>query len=583
MLIHFNNLHIISFKSIGEASVELSQRGLVTVRGVNNYEDNADSNGSGKSSIFSALFWVLYGKTPEGIANPTNRYYTKNCQVVVSIDIDNVNYEICRQVSKSSQSVSIKQNGDEISCRNRTDSDKYIRDSILRMSGELFLSLIYLNQGFSSRLSLLPPAARKERLESLVNTVELVDDFSGRLQELSNRTMSKIRKDESDYNQLIGSKESYLRIISQRQSNIDDAISAKTMFEYGGKEYSQSSLPDLQIRLQSELEHLNELSNKLGNLRRQQTEYNQNYRQVTSRITQINNDKSQISSQMHSAHTGVCPTCNQSINTEISNKLIFEAEQRLEHLNNELIDCNSKQEEYSKFISSIDEEISIQSKIQSDCRQVYDELTYIIKNIPKVNTVDIESLKADIQEYSQQCDALDIKLSELQSIISTTQHELDVLAHCRQLVTKSFRNYLLQNAILFLNSRLKYYSSALFSNSSDCVKVSADSQKLEITLGEASYDSLSGGEQRRVDIPLMLAQKDLAAEVAGITSNLLILDEILESMDEKATQITLQLLEKQSRNVESMFIISHNQYSLPADSTIVIEKGADRVASISNI
>ena len=58
---------------------------------------------------------------------------------------------------------------------------------------------------------------------------------------------------------------------------------------------------------------------------------------------------------------------------------------------------------------------------------------------------------------------------------------------------------------------------------------------------------------------------------------------IMESMDETATQVTLDLLENQSQtssNLESMFIISHNNYAIPVDSRIVVVKGADRVSTI---
>ena len=120
----------------------------------------------------------------------------------------------------------------------------------------------------------------------------------------------------------------------------------------------------------------------------------------------------------------------------------------------------------------------------------------------------------------------------------------------------------------------------LFSNESDVVRMRADSVKLDIFCGDAIYDSLSGGERRKVDIAVMLAQRDLSSHLAGMSCNILILDEVLESLDESATQVCLSLLEQQSQNVDSMFIISHNNYALPVDSTIVVTKGADHIASV---
>ena len=45
-------------------------------------------------------------------------------------------------------------------------------------------------------------------------------------------------------------------------------------------------------------------------------------------------------------------------------------------------------------------------------------------------------------------------------------------------------------------------------------------------LGNASYESLSGGEKTRVNIALLLAQKSLASIIGNISCNLIILDEM---------------------------------------------------------
>lgn len=580
MIIHFNRIDITSFKSIGEASIDLNQRGLVTVVGVNNYENNVDSNGSGKSSIFSALFWALFGKTPEGISNPTNRYYNKSCQVSVALNIDSSEYTICRTITASSHTVSIMQDGKEVACRNRTDSDKYIRESILRMSSDLFLSLIYLNQGFSSRLSLLPPAARKERLESLVNTAALVEEFSSRIQKLCSESSDTLRNNESQYNQLYGSRSSYEKMAQDRRLQIEDSMIDSRQFEYRGRIYTHDDVPLLQNKLVSDSDEINQVSAHINKLTTERSSHNNNVRNLNIQLNTLRTSQESVKNTINSASSGECPTCHQKIDSCISAELVAEAEHRLKDISEELANTTSSIEQCTELITLLDDQITKESSKLSEIRSRYQMHKYVLENIPDVKIINVAELSAEIEKCENACKEIDVQMNELQVEISKCEHEIAVLTHCRQLVTKSFRNYLLQNAIKFLNNRLKYYSSMLFSNNADVVSVSADSQKLDIMLGTASYDSLSGGEQRRVDIPLMLAQKDLAAEVAGISSNILILDEILESMDEKATQVTLQLLEQQSKNVESMFIISHNQYSLPVDSTIVVEKDANRVAHV---
>ena len=68
MKIIFNKIIIRNFLSIGEAEIDFRNLGYVLVLGKNlNVDDNALSNGSGKSSIFESMSWVLTGETVRGI------------------------------------------------------------------------------------------------------------------------------------------------------------------------------------------------------------------------------------------------------------------------------------------------------------------------------------------------------------------------------------------------------------------------------------------------------------------------------------------------------------------------------------
>ncbi|MEZ6841391.1 AAA family ATPase [Acinetobacter baumannii] len=63
----FLTLKINNFLTIGEARLDLANRGLLLVQGENKDNSSADSNGSGKSSIVDALCWCLYGTTARDV------------------------------------------------------------------------------------------------------------------------------------------------------------------------------------------------------------------------------------------------------------------------------------------------------------------------------------------------------------------------------------------------------------------------------------------------------------------------------------------------------------------------------------
>ena len=62
MNIQFNKVKIHHFLSFGDAEIDLRDRGYCLVSGVNrNPKDAAKSNGSGKSTIWSAISYALTG------------------------------------------------------------------------------------------------------------------------------------------------------------------------------------------------------------------------------------------------------------------------------------------------------------------------------------------------------------------------------------------------------------------------------------------------------------------------------------------------------------------------------------------
>ena len=135
---------------------------------------------------------------------------------------------------------------------------------------------------------------------------------------------------------------------------------------------------------------------------------------------------------------------------------------------------------------------------------------------------------------------------------------------------------MMNNITEFINLRLDNYSEMLFSKDT---KIYINN-KLEVFLDDGEYGSLSGVEKRKVDLALSLAQRDLALNISGLTSNILILDEVMDNLDEKATRYTLNMITSISSEIDSLYIISHNQYDIPYDNIMIIEKDENRISHI---
>ena len=223
MNIRFNSIDIENFRSIERAFVELENQGTVIVKGVNEYEDKATSNGSGKSSVFEAIIFALFEETSSGEKDVANRIIDNGYSITLKFEVDNDKYIINRQCSKNGKtSVVVNKNGLDISARNKTDTNKIILQ-ILGINKAIFLDSVFLSQNANTNLASLTPTARKERLEILTNTDFMINNFKEKLKEKQTEYEAECVSNQLKINKLNGNKETNLKQQADLQLKINEA------------------------------------------------------------------------------------------------------------------------------------------------------------------------------------------------------------------------------------------------------------------------------------------------------------------------------------------------------------------------
>ena len=572
MHLKFKSIYIEGFQSIERAHIELDSQGVVLVRGINNFDENASSNGSGKSSIFQAIYYCIYGKTSEGISDPSNRYYKDGCLVILEFNVDDQDYRIIRSVkhSKYKTAVILYKGKDDISARNKSDTDKMIRTDVMPINQDIFLSTVFLSQGFSGRLSVLTPAGRKERIETLTDTASQVDEFRDKIMSVKNRYSDKYEQCRRDYVYKQG-------IVDNTTAQIDE-LSAE--IERIDKDRPEGNIDDLR-KQSTELDELyKRCSDKISTMTAESSNLELSINKLRLRKAELNRNNDTIKHEVEDLKSGKpCPTCGRPMLEGPVDKSVMD--QKISAIRSNFESIRSYDSKIDKMttdrtellgnINKLKENVSSISAKQRSIRDLISELAKYRDTTEDKKK--IYELRSDIE--SIQDEMLDIKKSE-----SEYESLRDVAHHCTSLVAKQFRGYLLNETIDFMNSRLMQYSSMLFSNSSDTIKLSVDASKLDIYLGDALYDTLSGGERKKVDIALVLTQRDLALNISSMSCNILILDEIIENCDQVATDAVLGMLTQAAGDIDSMYIISHNNYTVAYDSVITVVKDANRLSKI---
>lgn len=578
MNIYFYKIFIQGFQSISEIDLELSNYGVCLVKGINNYEENTNSNGSGKSSIFEAILFAIYGKTSSGINSPLNRYYNDGCYVELEFNINNQKYKILRAIKSSKHGTILKiykeiteLEYEDISGRNKTDTEKIIKNDIFPISMDIFLSTIFLSQGFSNRMGILRPADRKNRIETLSDINDTVNNFKNNMTSIREEYKDKKNESNSDlkYN------EGLLYGITNNIDNINNLI---------GK--YNSSNTDIDINsINDSLDKFNELRNNILETIKsndnEKSDLNINKVKLHNNIRTINSDIEKINKQLNDIKTNDrCPTCKQLLSNNISSEL-----------NNNFIKTRDNKQilrnKLSEQVKSLDIKIdSINNKLlklnqkESLLRTKIDDLKKL--QYESSNKINVDSELEKLEDFKRENLEVNKKIEDLNNNILDYDSKIEISSHCVSLISNQFRAHLLQNILNFMNLRLIDYSSMLFSNDSDIIKLEVNNSSVDIYVGDAEYETLSGGEKRKVDIALVFTQRDLAINIAGFSSNLLILDETMENLDKTSSQITLNMILDSDLSVESLFIISHNDYSLPSDNILTIIKDEDRMSKLIN-
>lgn len=143
-MIQFNEIQIHNYNSIEDVQTDLNDLGLVLVSGKNDDGENAVSNGAGKSSVFEAIFWVLYGQDPVGRRKEVIKEGRTSCRVELDFNINNDKYTIFRErVGATNVNFKIVKNGIQLSFKDNTEAQNFLESEVLYMDKFLFRNSIY--------------------------------------------------------------------------------------------------------------------------------------------------------------------------------------------------------------------------------------------------------------------------------------------------------------------------------------------------------------------------------------------------------------------------------------------------------
>lgn len=622
MKIKFHKVIIDNFLSFGHAEVDLENRGYTLIEGINtNPKDNAKSNGAGKSTIFSAVCYALTGETIQGLSNNLNNIFTnQDMSVKLEFSIDSDVFEVVRSKdTKGHSDLKIFVNGVNKSGKGIRESqeilDKYLPD----LTSDLIGEVIIIGQGMPHKFSNNPPSGRKDLLGRLSGSNYMVEDVKTRTEnrsevikgQLNDLKLNQAKKDSEKTfaEDLLNKKVEELKLY-ENKPNFDEVIkSFESTINQNNIIISKlnEDLKDYNSKLDINTNKLLELSNNKNIKIQEETKvFNEHNLSVKTDITNKSADKKHLLEEITRIKNikDICPTCGQKI-PHVHKPDTKEHEDKLKILEDDLAKLlekdKSQQEAYTLNINDINQSFKLEEdsldKEKSELKEKITLITNQLNNLNKDSSEQEQQLlktKVDRDLFNSKKEACEKSIKELKTQINKLNSEIlyiineskevekhqEVINKMLTLIKRDFRGILLSSIIKYIDSKCKEYSLEIFGTAE--LNFELDGNNISITYLNKPLEALSGGEQQKVDLILQFAIRSMMQEYTGFTSNILVLDEILDNLDAVGCDSVLNFITNKLSDIESIFIISHHADSLNIgnDSTITVIKNKEGVSSI---
>lgn len=618
----FNKVILHNFLSFGDAEINLRDKGYCLIRGENkNPSDRALSNGSGKSTIISAISYCLTGQTIQGVkSNIENIFTTGGAFVTLDFNVDSDNYVITRYKNheKFKTDLKIYKNKEDISGKGITESNKILAQHLPELTTQLLSSVILLGQGLPNSFTKNSPSGRKELLEQLTGSDFMIQDVKERI----NARLDKLNDDKRTFEDLIISINSKLSVYSEELSKTQSKIDNYVVVDYDRTiANTEKSIIEIQINIDSLNDSLNKLNQNKECLTTQindnkvklvtiENGVNDKYKDELLNYTKLINDKNDEIILLRRDITqkdnikDVCSLCGQKlvgVSKPDTTLLKVDLQNKTMEYNKLLNDETELKTKVTQEITSLQEEIKKQiSNDEQEFKNVVDQINTInpllYNNTRNLNNLQIElqglkskkensenelnNLKTHLNEINDNIKGLNENLLYNNVELEKLQEHIDIVTKMNTLVKRDFRGYLLSNIIDYVQRKSQEYCDYIF-NSNE-LQIQLNGNDIDIIFCGKEFESLSGGEKQKVDVIIQFAIRDMMSKYLDFKSNILFLDEITDNLDSVGCEGLFNLVSNTLNDLESIFIISHHsdELEIPLDNEIVVVKNMNGISEI---
>ncbi|HDY9256730.1 TPA: AAA family ATPase [Klebsiella pneumoniae] len=627
----FLTLEVENFMALANAKVELDQRGLVLIQGVNAGDSSAASNGAGKSTLMNSLMWCIYGETSHGVKGDDvlSTGHEKNCRVKVTIEDEGKRYAIIRhRKHKEFKNRLIVRGEDGDMTKGKDSLTQEFVERLIGASKEVFMASIYASQEAMPDL----PGMSDKNLKTIVEEAAGVDRLTKAYAIARERANAAAARMETTKTKM----DACLSLVESAQNELESAKTSSEAWERDRNERldvaraglvgAEVTLTEVEMELRSLPEQIRDTENAIGKEREKlasKEEHDAKLVKVRGAITDIrasiriteNIQKEAMQRarafkvKAEEVNTKVgepCPTCGKAYCVE---DLSTVKESFVEQARSEISQAQASATSVAKYQEHLEKALKIESSLVAstpDVSAIISRIEQLTKELGTLRhrekeVVAVEALVARarsevdritketnpflavIKRHEESLAANKSNYGVLKTELKNIQEQALLLDKARQVYSPAgVRSHILTSVTPFLNAQTAEYLNTLSDgnivaewSTMESTKKGEWRDKFNISVrkigASKTFQTLSGGEKRKVRIACSLALQDLVASRASKNIELFIGDEIDDALDTAGLERLMGILEAKARERGTVMIISHKEMKSWFRETITVE------------
>lgn len=589
-------------------SLMIANRGLCYVAGVNNDSDAADSNGTGKTTIFRALTWCLWGETIDGDkADEVIREGAKIAHVMTDVeDDDGQAWKVSRERHRGSPRLRLY-HGDGKAWDGPKDQIQQKINDIIGRDFKSFKSTVLYGQNDTAHFAdpRTQDAVRKDILHRILNTESLKGAHKWALEQAR------------DVEKKLEAARAKVKVAEAKAAEHDvDAIQAQHDEWEEERKADVAAKRDEAVKHKERVDALREKASTLDGLRAEADELlkrialneakaatdekarealrriDGEIAKVSGEITRVDTETKLLQRALQQLDGEACPLCSSPLEGESAASHIEEMKARGVALASEAADLEESRAKLKALRAKHQAVADAARKAAVEAAQGRTQASALARRIVDAEVAEAQaaealeaaktalaSAKARAAEANPHAKALKEAKTKVAAYneeadkARAEEVELETEAAHINFWTRGFSgqglpSFVLDEVMPYLTERTNAYLDTLADG--DITMTFSTQRELKSSKGEMRDEidiswviegmpghKPSGGQLKKMTIATDLALMDLAATRARGNVDLLILDEVLDGLDREGRARVLILLQSLRARCNSIFVISH--------------------------